>query len=268
MSLIDDLNKKSYYDYMILFLITLIVSANVYLNILSFYNPKSFGNALVFLIIDPVFLVLLDIAYKKLILRKTIVLPKTAIISGLFVAGIMDPTAPVYVHLIAGAIAILSKHLIRNKMRNIFNPAGFGITLTGLVFTYLLKMPVAGSWWLATTLLAIPFGLYISYRLQKLPMSIAFLVVYSLTAVLVRNFPLAQVLEPSFLSGYFFFSCFMLLEPRTSTYSFKPMVIFGVLVAILSGVMPLFVPTIEYTLVGLLLMNLFTDVLEKKFPDQ
>ncbi len=268
MSIIDQLNSRSIYDYMIIFLVTLNIVSNVYLNVFSFSNPTSFFQSWIRLIAVPAFAALLDLGIKYFVLKKPIALPKTALISGLFVAGILDPTAPIYVHFIAAFFAILSKHTLKFASRNIFNPAGFGITLTGLIFTYLLKTPIVGSWWIGATLLVIPFGLYISYRIQKLPMTFAFFIIYPILAIFTLKLSITQVLDPSFLSGYFFFSAFMLVEPKTTPYTFKAMILAGLIVAILSAVSPVFLPTTEFTLISLMLMNLFKDVLDEKLPDE
>ena len=224
-------------------------------------------DAFVRMVTVPIFAAIVDLSIKHFVLKKSIEIPKTALISGLFVAGILDPTAPLHVHLIAATLAILSKHVLRIGKRNIFNPAGFGITITSIIFTYLLKTSIVGSWWVGATLLVIPLGLFISYKIEKLQLTFSFYIVYMLAVLLILKLPLGQILDPSFLSGYFFFACFMLVEPRTTPYTLKAMIIFGVLVALLSAILPLIAPSIEFTLISLMFMNLFKDILDKKLPD-
>jgi Na+-translocating ferredoxin:NAD+ oxidoreductase RnfD subunit len=259
----EKLNSISIYDYMIVFLLVLGMASGFS----GLFPAAVMGEAFLRFAFVPVFAVLLDISIKRFALKKPLKAPKSAFISGLFVAGILDPTAPIYIHLTAAALAILSKHILRMGGRNIFNPAGFGISLTSIIFTYILGINVLGSWWIGATLLTIPLGLYISYRMVKLPLTFSFYAVYALAAILMLKLPVELILEPSFISGYFFFASFMLLEPRTSAYTFKGMVVFGMVVALLSASLPLALPPVEFTLVSLMAMNIFKDLLDKRFPD-
>lgn len=264
MSIIDELNKISIYNYMIVFLVILGIVGNFFLN----SNNQLLINVFLRLILVPVFAAIIDLLIKYFLLKKSVEIPKTAIISGLFVAGILDPTTPVYIHFIAAALAILSKHILRIGKRNIFNPAGFGIAITSLVFTYLLGINIIGSWWIGATLLTIPLGLYISYRIEKLPITLSFFVVYILAVFFTLKLSPDQLFDPSFIAGYFFFASFMAVEPRTTPYTLKAMVLFGVIVALLSAILPLLVPPIEFTLVSLMFMNIFKDLFDKNLPDK
>ena len=267
MRIIDRINNIDIYTYVIAFLVLLNISTNIYFNVISSNNPEIFKQAIVWLAVVPLFAGLLDVAIKQVIYKKPFAMPKTAFISGLFVAGILDPTTPLYILLVAAALAILSKHVIRLKNRNIFNPAGFGIAVTGLAFTYLLHVPVAGSWWVGATFLAVIFGSYISYRMKKLPLTLTFFALYPILVFFTLKLLPAQMLDMSFISGYFFFASFMLLEPRTSPYTLKAMVLAGVVVAILASVLPLFLPAMEFTLISLMAVNIFRDVLDKRLAD-
>ncbi len=267
-SFLESLKAFSIYDYMIVFLVTLGVAADVYLNVFASNNPAMLAQGFGRLLLIPAFAGLMDYAIKKFFLKKYPGIPKTALISGLFVAGILDPSTPLPIPFIAVALAILSKHLFRAHARNAFNPAAFGIAITGILFTYFFGINVVGSWWIASTLLTVPFGLFISYKMEKLPLTFSFFAAYAVTLAALFGQPLNSIFQPVFVSAFLFFASFMLIEPRTSPYTFRGMVLSGICTGVLSAWLPGILPPMEYVLVSLLAMNLFKGVLDKKLPNK
>ncbi len=263
----ERLDAVPIYDFMAVFLATLGIVSDAYLNLFLSARWPVFLAWLGQLAAIPAFAALLDVAIKHFALKKPFAVPKTALISGLFIAGIIDPSAPIIVPLSAAAIAILSKHLLRFRARNIFNPAAFGIAVTGILFTYIFGINVVGAWWIASTLLVIPFGLFISKRMEKLPLTLTFFITYVLTLLLVFGRSPGSFAEPIFVSTFLFFASFMLIEPRTSPYTLGGMLVGGFGVGMLSAALPAILPSVEYTLFALLVMNVFKDFLDRKLPD-
>ncbi len=265
-AVLERIRSLSIYDSMLGFLLFLGIGSNLYLNFYLSPNPSLLAGFFARIFFVPVFAALLDILIKRFLLKRPFAPPKTALISGLFVAGIMDPSAPLYVPFIAAAFAILSKHIIRNKSRNIFNPAAFGITLSVLVFTYAFGMEVFAAWWIASTPIVIPLGLFISYKMDKLPLTLSFFVSYCAAMLVLFGASAGSLVEPIFVSTFFFFASFMLLEPRTSPYTLRGMVLAGFCVGVLCAVLPLVALPIDFTLVSLLAMNVFKDILDSRLP--
>ncbi len=258
----------SIYGFMIAFLLFLGIASNLYMNFFLSENPSLLAEVFARLFFVPVFAALLDVAIKHFLLKRPFALPKTALISGLFVAGILDPSAPLYAPFAAAAIAIISKHIIRGKGRNIFNPAAFGITLSIIVFTYAFGVKVFAAWWISSTFLAIPLGLFISYKMEKLPLTLSFFATYCAALLLLFGASISSFTQPIFASIFLFFASFMLLEPRTSPYTFRGMVLSGVCAGILCAVLPLAALPLDFTLVSLLAMNIFKGVLDRSLPDK
>ena len=141
------ISKFTIYQYMISFLIILLLVSsfatllNLFseffflFNILDFlFPPYGFGiKALLPVLIAVITTTILDlfIEYFK---SKTWFFPQSALISGLFIGGLLTQNLQWYIYILAGAIAILSKHLIKFQQKHIFNPANFGVLLVSIIF--------------------------------------------------------------------------------------------------------------------------------------
>jgi len=156
--------------------------------------------------------------------RGKIRFPKTALITGLFIGGLIDPTAAFYVIAIAALAAIISKNLIKYKSKTVFNPASFGLLFTFLVFR------VGLAWWVASNIIVIiVLGIIVAYKLKRFELVATYLIVYYAAYYFVISHSLA--LSPVVL----FFSMMMLTEPKTTpAHSWSVKVIYGAIVAILS----------------------------------
>lgn len=180
---------------------------------------------------------LLDLAIKKLFLKRELKFPSSAVISGIIIGSIAPLNAPVIAVLVAAAVAIVSKYLIRIKGRHIFNPATLGL----LIALSLFKL--GDMWWAAAGInvlgFAIPLTLILiiaNYKAGKLKVAVPFLlataVLYAATQFV--SVPLtAMGLLSFFASMPYYFAFIMLSEPRTSPNVPKEQVVFGVAVALL-----------------------------------
>ena len=161
----------------------------------------------------------IDFSINRIFLGHAI-LPKSAVVSGFIVSGILDYKEPWFVLVSFLAIAVLSKYIIRFKGRHIFNPANFG-----LFFAALLKMPL--TWKIESNIpLIILAGIYLAYSLKKLPHIAGFLTFFIVLFSISGTNPIGMV------SWFFLF--IILIEPKTSGYGAGRGFVFGSIAAIAS----------------------------------
>src|SRR5437867_7146131 len=205
-------------------------------------------------------------------------LPKSAIISGLFIGSILDPTSLIYIPILAGIFAIVSKHLIRYKGRNIFNPSMLAMFLMTqfqyFPFDDLVNIfPTSLAWWSAVS----PFGYWISYtiifalgllvaiRFKRLDLVLSFLATYFVIylAYSLLNPAILFTNQTNNLPLYFF-SFFMLIEPKTSPTMKNPRIFYGIVAAIVIFSVRFYYP---FNIpLGLLIANLLVPVINKITP--
>ena len=204
---------------------------------------------------------------------KTLEIPQSAIISGLFIGGLLTQGLQWYIYAAAAAIAILSKHLIRYRQKHIFNPANLGILLVSMIFG------VSHTWWISSPMiLALIFGFFMIWRLRRLDLAISFAAAYFALVLLINIFnPVACGMmnmrchmQPSALDDFYytiinggviyFFAMYMLIEPKTNPAQRKQRIIYGALVAVLLIAFHSFIPRHELPL-ALAAGNLFVPLL-------
>ncbi len=231
--------RLNVYDYMIIILV-IVALASLYTSIGHLQQ----------LVVVPVISAILDYAIKYYRFKSR-QFPKTAVISGLLVAMIIEASLPLQIA--AAVIAILSKHVIARKASNIFNPAALAVVIVGF-------FGAGASWWAASTPLVL-LGIFIIYKIRKITLAVTFLIVYfALSAVTATQFSLLQFYNLTVL----FFAFFMLIEPKTSAHTRKSMIAFGIFTAILASLIQVsYLPT-DFLLSALLVMNIFTPILDEK----
>ncbi|MBI2310098.1 hypothetical protein HYU89_04350 [Candidatus Collierbacteria bacterium] len=149
--------------------------------------------------------------------------PSAAIVSGIIIALLVLSWYQIF---LIGLLAMLAKNFLRVSERHIFNPAGFGLLVSGII----LKQNI--SWWgvswqqsaghpLAFIILLIPF-LVSGLRMRRYFIQLAFLLI-----LIVFK---ASPLDPTLL----FFVAVMLPEPMTTPVKPATQLAFGVTVALLS----------------------------------
>ena len=225
------LNKFTIYQYMISFLIILTLSAVLV--------PK-YGfaiKALFPVLIAVITTTTLDFLIEYFKSRKNRVEhsffpPQSALISGLFVGGLLTQNLPWYVYVLAGIIAILSKHAIKIQQKHIFNPANIGVLLVSIIFG------ASHTWWVSShLLLVLIFGIFIIWRLKRFDLTVSFLVSYYLVNSIVgllQGTQFSDIYYSIINDGViYFFSMYMLIEPKTNPTAKKQRIIYGILVAIL-----------------------------------
>lgn len=166
-------------------------------------------------------------------LEKKIYFPEAGIISGLIMAMVLEPGAPLVTVAVIAGLAILAKHFIRYKQRHIFNPANFGL----LVGVFLFPSVVHGWWGEAIPWVTIVLGLFLVGRLEAWRMVGAY---FGTWLVILGGLMLSQNILLTFLPSQFlatvlfFFTFVMFIEPMTRPITDKGRLLFGVAVAIFS----------------------------------
>jgi Na+-translocating ferredoxin:NAD+ oxidoreductase RnfD subunit len=194
--------------------------------------------------------------------RKRWTVPDGAILSGLFVAMVLSAQQPWRYAAITAVVAVLSKYVFRSRAANVFNPAAFAIVATFFVFH------TGQSWWGALPevapvlqLLMVAGGLFIVDRVNKMPLVLAFLGVFyalfSVTAFLGQPAQVSEVFRTPDLQAALFFAFFILSDPPTSPVRYRDQLVCGVLVALVSYAVFMWIGAVYYLLAGVLVGNVW-----------
>ena len=266
----NPINRLSVYDYLIVFLLALFA--------INSTTQSLWATSPVFVVTSVVITVVLDLFFswlktkvkkpEKTAMPFKLHIPKSAIVSGLIIGLLIEPSAltlaaltPV---LLAPVLAILLKHIIRIKGDHIFNPANLGLLVTLLI----LGSTASLSWWGASPSWLVPlFGLFIMYRLKRLNPAAGFLILY-IVLFLLLDLSAGKLSANSFNQFYsgtfFFFGFIMVQEPVTAPRGKKARLVFGVLAALFAFVFTFYFQ--QYSLLlGLVIADLFVFPLNWKF---
>lgn len=187
--------------------------------------------------------------------------PYSALISGLFIGGLLTQNLHWYIYISAGVIAILSKHLIKFQQNHIFNPANFGVLLVSIIFG------VSHTWWVSSSIiLVLIFGIFIIWRLKRFDLTLSFLISYLLINLIIKFYNGANIndLYLTIINGdvIYFFSMYMLIEPKTNPSRRKQRIAYGFLVAVLFVLLHFYIPRHDLPL-ALAIGNVFVPILNK-----
>jgi len=188
--------------------------------------------------------------------------PDGAILSGLFVAMVLSPYQPWYVFAAGSAIAVLSKHVFRTRFANVFNPAAFALVACFYIFGALQH------WWgalpelpPATLIVLFATGLFITDRVNKLPLALVFLGLYyglfTATAFFGDAERVAEIFRAPDLQAVLFFAFFILTDPPTSPTKYADQIVCGIIVALSSYFFFEVVGAVYYLLAGVLVGNIW-----------
>ncbi|MEO8069832.1 MAG: RnfABCDGE type electron transport complex subunit D [Acidobacteriota bacterium] len=188
--------------------------------------------------------------------------PSGAVLTGMLVAMVLSSHEPWYVTACTAAVAILSKYVLRTRSANVFNPAAVAIVATFYVFD------TGQSWWGAlpdvwpvAVVALFATGIFITDRVNKVPLVLVFLGVYYLlfTAAAFLGEPrrVAEIFRAPDLHAALFFAFFILTDPPTSPAKYPGQVICGVLVAVVSFAVFQWIGAAYYPLAGVLAGNVW-----------
>jgi enediyne biosynthesis protein E5 len=188
--------------------------------------------------------------------------PSGAILTALLVVMVLSPRVPWYEVACAAVIGVLSKYAFRTKAANVFNPAALALVIVFYIFH------TAQNWWgalpgITPFALVVLFGtgVFITDRVNKLPLVLVFLGVYyalfSLTAFFSNPAQVAEIFRTPDLQAVLFFAFFMLTDPPTSPVKYADQIVCGVLVAAASYAFFELLGAACFLLAGVLVGNLW-----------
>jgi Na+-translocating ferredoxin:NAD+ oxidoreductase RnfD subunit len=188
--------------------------------------------------------------------------PSGALLTGALVAMVLNADEPWHVVAITAAAGVVSKYVARTHSANVFNPAAIALVATFYIFN------TAQNWWGALPDLPpyalgvlIATGLFMTIRVNKLPMVLACLGVYYglFTAAAFASDPawVAEVFRAPDLQMMLFFVFFILTDPPTSPTKYVDQMICGVIVGAVSVGVFEWLGAAYYLLAGVLAGNLW-----------
>ena len=188
---------------------------------------------------------------------RKIVITESSVVSGLIIGYVLSSSQTWWIVVLASALAIASKHLIRLNARRIFNPAGFGVLAATFLLGAITEWKGAFIWYLI-----IPFGVYFSFKIRKLELVAGYFIV---SFILFGSQAIINKVNITDIFGYlnYFFIFIMLIEPMTTPITHYGKIIFGsgagalIFVLYLLGIK-------EAEIVSLLCFNLLTPLLNKR----
>ncbi|MGP8110744.1 MAG: RnfABCDGE type electron transport complex subunit D [Thermoplasmata archaeon] len=246
----------------------------MFLAVLAVYGIETFGYAagLASLLVLPVVAVVLDLLFQAARFPRPR-FPDAAIATGLFLALIFPPTAPLLLAATAAGGAIALRHILRYRGRPWFNPAMTGALLGSFLFG------LAPAWWVAVgppvgyygtvgefAMLAMGGVLLLrNWRAWRLPA--AFFLTYAILAVF-QHVIVGASTDPRilFLEAIdpvtIFFGLYMVAEPRTAPAALRAQTLYAGVVGVAAALFPIFTPTIA-VLLALFVGNLMSVALRR-----
>ncbi len=188
--------------------------------------------------------------------------PSGAVLTGMIIAMVLSPREPWYVAAGAAVLAVVSKYLVRTRSANVFNPAALALVAAAHSFGAGL------SWWGALPgsppiawLALFATGAFISERVNKIPLVLAFFAVYFAlftgTAFAGQARQVAEIYRTPDLQAAIYFAFFILTDPPTSPVRYGQQIACGALVAIASFLFFETIGAADYLLTGVLVGNVW-----------
>jgi Na+-translocating ferredoxin:NAD+ oxidoreductase RnfD subunit len=223
--------------------------------VLGIYGVQFFGQGtgLVLLVFLPLVAVVADLLFQA-VRFPAIRVPDSAIATGLFLALILPPTAPLLLGATAVVGAVTLRHILRYRGRPVFNPA-----VTGALLGYLL-FGLAPAWWVAVgptvglgsvgefAMVALGAVLLLrNWRAWRLPAT--FFVAYGFIAV-VQHLLVGTSTDPRilFLQAVdpvtIFFGLYMVTEPRTAPTALRFQTLYAGIIGVTAALLPIFFPSL------------------------
>lgn len=188
--------------------------------------------------------------------------PSGAVLTAMIVAMVLRAQEPWYVVSITSVAGVLSKYAFRSRSANLFNPAALAIIGSFYVFH------TGQSWWGALTevtpveqVALIAGGLFITDRVNKMPLVLAFLgtyfLLFTVTAFVGDPRWVSEVFRPPDLEAALFFAFIILTDPPTSPAKYPDQMVCGVMVAAVSFAVFEWAGAVYYLLSGVLVGNVW-----------
>lgn len=206
----------------------------------AFINNPSF-EAVRIIALSLLFTIAADLFFTFL-RKRTLFIPYAALVTGLILSLTLNPKLAWYSILLVASISMGAKNFLRISNHHIFNPAGLGLVIGGI----LLHQNV--SWWGVSFQALFPFGikhalfflilllplLVSAYRMRRHGSIISFLAIYTLLLLFLNHFNLSTLQTTLFDPTTIFFSIVMLPEPMTSPVQLNRQIFYGIFVALIT----------------------------------
>jgi Na+-translocating ferredoxin:NAD+ oxidoreductase RnfD subunit len=194
------------------------------------------------------------------VLRAEWEFPSGALLTGLIIGVILRPQEPTSVVVAVSVIAIVSKHVLRTRWSNIFNPAALALVASSFLFS------TGQSWWGSMPnfgplgiIVLCAVGLFIADRINKLPLVVVFLGAYfalfTAASFLGKPVNVAEVFRTPDLQATLFFAFFMVDDPPTCPARYEDQIPFSLITAVASFVIFIAVGAVYFLPAGLLVAN-------------
>ncbi len=188
--------------------------------------------------------------------------PSGAVLTAMIVAMVLRAQEPWYVVALTSVTAIVSKYVFRSRHANVFNPAALAIIASFYIFH------TGQSWWgaltevpLVTQAVLLLAGLFITDRVNKMPLVLTFLGTYFLlfTVMAFAGDPrwVSEIYRSPDLEAALFFAFIILTDPPTSPAKYPDQLICGVMVAAVSFLFFELAGVVYYLLAGVLVGNVW-----------
>lgn len=189
--------------------------------------------------------------------------PSGAILTAMIVAMVLRAQEPWYIVTITSVIGVLSKYFVRSRSANVFNPAALAIVITFYIFH------TGQSWWgalpevtpPALVLVLLATGLYITDRVNKMPLVLVFLGTYfflfTITAFASDPGRVSEIFRAPDAHAVLFFAFIILTDPPTSPAKYPDQIRYAFIVAVVSFAFFQWVGSVYYLLAGLLVGNVW-----------
>jgi Na+-translocating ferredoxin:NAD+ oxidoreductase RnfD subunit len=205
---------------------------------------------------------LVDLVILKL-RKKVWEFPSGAVLTAMIVTMVVRAQEHWYVPAVTSVVAVLSKYLIRTRSANVFNPAALAIVSMFYVFhmgqSWWGALPEVTPIWVQGALLLT--GIYITDRVNKMPLVLAFLGTYFLlfTATAYLGDPQwqAEIFRSPDIQAVMYFALIILTDPPTSPAKYPDQLICGVIVAVVSYAVFEKFGVVYFLLAGVLVGNVW-----------
>lgn len=195
---------------------------------------------------------------------------ESALITALILALIISPAMPdasFFFLMWAGLVAMASKYILAIRGKHIFNPAAFGVVVTGLFLND------SASWWVGGNLTMAAFvligGLLVVRKIHRSDLVLAFIVAALLSSIaftpLTPGDVFSTISTVLIHSSVLFFAFVMITEPQTTPPRRTGRIVYGGIVGFL------FAPWLHIGLLyftpelALVVGNVFSYIVSPKF---
>ena len=189
--------------------------------------------------------------------------PSGAVLTAMIVTMVVRAQEPWYVPAVTSVVAVLSKYLFRTKTANVFNPAALAVVTMFYVFhmgqSWWGALPEVTPLWVQGALLIT--GLFITDRVNKMPLVLAFLgayfVLFTATSFVGNPQWVAEIFRSPDIEAVLYFAFIILTDPPTSPAKYPDQLICGVIVAVVSFAVFEWFGVVYFLLAGVLVGNIW-----------